>query len=1146
MDSGARNGSHTNHDRDPRLNGINGANAVSEKALDKGKNRSEPQQNVTPISPTIPNGVNGAFSQARQNGAERPAAQGAEAKFDQLPQEIKHITAGYLPVSTLLSRLAQKTHNNVEDLINQLAGMPVPASVASSNASTISTADDNGMENLKKKLTLINFAQSAHEQWTKALIITNWSRRSEDVSKMIDLRIHLTTQKVFYDQALDNLVKVKRDLSHARLPNPDLKTALEVLTTGRASWMPELGYVPPPLLTAKEILQSLENLNTLLSIRLNLHEYDKIPWYFRDYTIKSGRVTFRVEGEFEVDLTIADEDPESQFWFIDFRFLFSPTSLEIPLHLQTHIENRVNEALLQDGLLGCYNYLHSVTLTHKISEFRRQAASLARGKWVESLKVESLNRALSVQYWVDRYTAPHFGPNPPKSWIILGVHSGKRKTGQPHPKDTSRLFIRWFRDSKEVLDADITFDTMNLSMESLLKKVIAKHVEYMLTSNFKLLEAQPLYRDHESLLALSISSDDPTESEMNVQLTNERHLSVRMEPITGRFIFSPASRINSDSESKLNNQAKAPAIDGYKYIESLRHFAVTEEIVSRAVSLGWIRVDNPGLKQDDLRAVVPKDTSQVVWLRRNGWKKNWFVAISLSMSGERWWLIETTDPPASASIPQAKNARKESNINIANHLFIPIKAMSPIPTYHFLNTLHIFITGILSHYANLKALHAKRALFTLHGTRKLLTAVRLPSIYVRLSSLIKFDASTSSSKDIVKLTFQGLEALHETSEARMLLLQRPDQQPTPSATVTQGLTPKEDKLMVVTEARINLAPSAMRSMAERIDRDIAFDSEKGFLALRLRSRIGESVIPSLIERALRVQRLVNFVTVLHKHEKSIECENISLGKIIFTYPVTTDNRDAMDVDGATTQSYKAIVDFSASDNDMKLVLEKGNPQLLIVDHLTRLLNGKEGLDSVATLLPLSLPVVRSLDAVEVAWASVSKAIGDVFVFVRAIDWYIIRYSLASTASLPSGVLKISFEIKLRQRRGVPWWYIIRIDNRGPGDELDNSLRSVWNLNGPGWQGMRVSAVAQRSGVEELVGKIDDVVRTFANNGGANTLPNPSQPAPQPTPQAVAPINGPSSRPQMTSQQPRQQPTPNQSQQSQGRSNPIKREIVEID
>jgi len=40
------------------------------------------------------------------------------------------------------------------------------------------------------------------------------------------------------------------------------------------------------------------------------------------------------------------------------------------------------------------------------------------------------------------------------------------------------------------------------------------------------------------------------------------------------------------------------------------------------------------------------------------------------------------------------------------------------------------------------------------------------------------------------------------------------------------------------------------------------------------------------------------------------------------------------------------------------------------------------------------------------------------------------------------------------------------------------LKAVWDSEGSGWRGMRVSGVAQVSGVEELLGKLDEVMRNL--------------------------------------------------------------------
>lgn len=243
MENGSRNGSHTNHDRDQRPNGINGASHSLEKTQDKGKGRVEPQQNVTPTSPTIPNGlgINGSVAEAvRHQDSSHAVSQDLQDRVGQLPPEILHITQGYMPLSNLISRLAQKTHNNLTDTILQMAQMATPASVVNGNASYTPPVDDTSIENINKKLRMLNFAQDAHTEWVKALVITEWSRKSEDVSKMIDLRVHIDTQKEFYDSAIHEMSVLKRGLLEARVPNPDLKTALQVLSTGKAPWMPEV------------------------------------------------------------------------------------------------------------------------------------------------------------------------------------------------------------------------------------------------------------------------------------------------------------------------------------------------------------------------------------------------------------------------------------------------------------------------------------------------------------------------------------------------------------------------------------------------------------------------------------------------------------------------------------------------------------------------------------------------------------------------------------------------------------------------------------------------------------------------------------------------------------------------------------------
>jgi mediator of RNA polymerase II transcription subunit 14 len=246
MEDGSRNGPHTNHDRETVVNGTNGAVAASDPTHDRGKSRGETQPSIKQSQ--IANGANGALSDVAtqsQSSVVEAISQDDAEQIQQLPPEIVHITEGFEPLSKLLMRLAQVTNNRLSTKIMELAAMPTATSAVNGNGMHYPNgSDDNSVDNVKKKVNLLKFAEQTHADWTKALVITHWSRISEDVSKVIDLRVHLNNQRIFYDAAVFELSEVKRSLVHARVPNPDLKTAVEVLSTGKASWMPDVCVYP--------------------------------------------------------------------------------------------------------------------------------------------------------------------------------------------------------------------------------------------------------------------------------------------------------------------------------------------------------------------------------------------------------------------------------------------------------------------------------------------------------------------------------------------------------------------------------------------------------------------------------------------------------------------------------------------------------------------------------------------------------------------------------------------------------------------------------------------------------------------------------------------------------------------------------------
>lgn len=232
MENGTQNGLRTNHDRDLKVNGINGVGMV----------KREP----SPNKPSKPSGaaiVNGGYDTPMDADAPNPQVQTAsnppdqDAKMKNLPPEIAHITQNFVPLPLILQRLSQKSHNDLHTKIEELARIPIHG--GATNGASGST-EDNSDENQNKKANLLHFIQDMHGRWVKALVISEWSRKASQVSRLIDLNVHISEQANKYDLGLDFMGRIKRDLYGARLPDPDIKTALQVLSTGQAPWMPEV------------------------------------------------------------------------------------------------------------------------------------------------------------------------------------------------------------------------------------------------------------------------------------------------------------------------------------------------------------------------------------------------------------------------------------------------------------------------------------------------------------------------------------------------------------------------------------------------------------------------------------------------------------------------------------------------------------------------------------------------------------------------------------------------------------------------------------------------------------------------------------------------------------------------------------------
>lgn len=73
--------------------------------------------------------------------------------------------------------------------------------------------------------------------------------------------------------------------------------------------------MPKPPVPPTKALATLKSFNTLLYLRLTLHEI--IPLPLSNYTIANGKVTFVVPNEWQLTIGITKEF--DRWWFVDFR-----------------------------------------------------------------------------------------------------------------------------------------------------------------------------------------------------------------------------------------------------------------------------------------------------------------------------------------------------------------------------------------------------------------------------------------------------------------------------------------------------------------------------------------------------------------------------------------------------------------------------------------------------------------------------------------------------------------------------------------------------------------------------------------------------------------------------------------------------------
>ncbi|EFQ91560.1 hypothetical protein CFE70_009184 [Pyrenophora teres f. teres 0-1] len=1004
------------------------------------------------------------------------------------PPEIEHVgDEQYNSLSALLLRISQESYNEMGAVLQKMADIPVGPTTNGSFANGLIAANSQGNAeaNKRKKLLLLQFAQEQRAKFIKLLVLTEWGKKAaKDLTRLIDLFRWASEQAQHMEAADYKLDRIKVLSNNARENSPDIATALEVLSSGKAPWMPSLGYIPPEPVSSDEALKLLRYMNTSLSIRLNVHE--NLPRHLRNWRIHSGRATFVIDNELEFDVMSFVEDASEQWFLIDLRLLFTPApTITVGSRFFMQLKLQADFVLKDKGLSGLFDFLNNFILTHKISVLRSQAVGLVRAGWAGSLKVEPVHRLLVVSYWTNR-------PGK-KNWIEIGISSNRPKNGkvswrgQPIPS----LSTRWFRQGKEVKDANFKFDWKSLSMEKVIKLVIARHTSDILTSTKDKLKSGVMAAAH-------LSETEPADCALSATLgTKSTSMTLSLEPVTGNFIMRPASALSARAENAFN-QGREPEkmADVITQVLAGTLHTLIQKI---AQQIGWQPVARQSLRPQVVTAAVKLDVISSTLYCPRGWPSSWALAAVIDSSGESWWVFEIGS--TGDSIKTAEQIKMER----------PDGSSLPVN---------------------------RRTLASIGRV-----AVQLISFRATASRLARERKSCSLQTELGQVG--GIES-RRIARRWVLHLQTPDllvETPgqdawlEPDIRITcEGLRVQGQTVWHIAAGKMvkGVAADMHKLMAASPQNTFKF-SEDGNFRILLSTPFAQDILGELRSRLRDVNRLRTFAATLQKREMRLGSS--SLQRVQFQYGPAP---------------YSATVNFS-SEQEFSIELSPNNPHQRIHKLLTAIANDQlpsfpsldsgdsSGLDRFCTTLVLTRPLFKVLREIE------QRTPGNYCnpaIHVHSILKYRITYSNPVC----------TFDVGLQHKGDTVYWVLednlrpkdpnlLPTPERGQGhrrlDVLQARLKALFSEKGTGWFGTRNGIVADLDAIPDALQKLDQVVLSCKMDGGYVAPPPLVQQAQNQghaLGQAVAQANGTqqANMQQQQQQQARMQQQQQQQQQQQAR------------
>ncbi|XP_008554086.1 mediator of RNA polymerase II transcription subunit 14 [Microplitis demolitor] len=262
---------------------------------------------------------------------------------------------------------------------------------------------------MERKIEIYNYSARTRQLFVRLLALVKWANSASKVDKSAHIMAFLDKQSLLFVDTADMLARMAREtLVHARLPNFHIPAAVEVLTTGTYSRLPTCikeKIVPPDPITSVEKRITLQRLNQVIQHRLVTGNL--LP-QMRNLRIETGRVTFHVQQEFAVSLTVMGDGPNVPWRLLDLEILVSDRetgdgkALVHPLqarYVHQLVQSRLAES--SNSLSEVYYILHYFCQSLQLEVLYSQTLRLIRDRLDDHIHVDEYvpGKCLSISYW---------------------------------------------------------------------------------------------------------------------------------------------------------------------------------------------------------------------------------------------------------------------------------------------------------------------------------------------------------------------------------------------------------------------------------------------------------------------------------------------------------------------------------------------------------------------------------------------------------------------------------------------------------------------------------------------------------------------------------------------------------------------------